>query len=634
MTNRRSTWRTPFAYRTYFGGAIAVVALLVQWFTGSAEQAGWLALRLDPAGVLFTLAAAIAGSNFAAAAVRAVRRLRLDMNFLMSAAMVGAVLIGEPFEAATLAVLFSFAELLEQFAVDRGRRSIERLVQLAPERADRIVASGSLESVPVSELRVGDRIRIRPGDKVAADGQVVAGSSSINEATITGESLPRSKQVGDKVFAGTLNADGSLDIEVSVDAVHSTLGRIVQLVREAEARRAPIERFVERFARVYTPAATIAAVLVMAVPPLLFGGAAVDWFVRGLTLLVVACPCALVIATPVTIMSALTSAARQGILIKGGEYVEALGSMRALAVDKTGTLTKGTLKVEAYLADRNEDELLSRIASVEARSEHPVARAIVRFAQERGVAMAADVADFSAVTGKGVKARVAGQPILIGAVSFGGPGPSTPPPNPAPGTALVFAQTGDGLNGWLTVRDEVRPEAADVVRTLHSLGIRPVVMLSGDAASAAKVIGWQVGIDDIRAPLLPEDKVRAVRELREAYGTVGMLGDGVNDAPAIAEASLGLAMGAAGSPATLETADVALMADDLTKLPVAIDLARRARRIMRFNIGVALGLKGLLALGAITGRVNLAVAVLLGDMGASLVVTINALRLARSNRAM
>ncbi|MGH7672471.1 MAG: heavy metal translocating P-type ATPase, partial [Gemmatimonadales bacterium] len=568
---------------------------------------------------------------FAGAGLRAVRTLRLDMNFLMSAAIVGAILIGEPFEAATLAFLFSLAELLERFAVDRGRRSIARLVELAPERADRLLPDGSVETVPVAELRPGDRVRIRPGDKVPADGRVAAGNSAVNEATITGESLPRRKALGDQVFAGTLNAEGALDVEVTADAAHSTLARIIQLVREAEARRAPIERFVQRFARVYTPVVTAGAVLVMVVPPLVVGAGGLDWFVRGLTLLVIACPCALVIATPVTVVSALTSAARHGVLIKGGEYLEALGAVRALAVDKTGTLTTGSLRVTGFhVADGTpKDVLLQRVATVEARSEHPIAQAIVRFAEERGVRPGHDLVEFTSVPGRGVRARADGHEVLVGTGTFVGPGPAMRWRGPGPGTMLVLATTSDGLEGAFAIRDEPRPEARGVVARLHALGVRPVVMLTGDAPDVAQAISAEVGVDQSRARLLPQDKVQAVRELREMHGTVAMLGDGVNDAPALAEATVGLAMGAAGSPATIETADVALMADDLTKLPYAVRLARRARRTIRFNIALALGLKLVLAIGAVMGVVSLAVAVLVGDMGGSLAVTVNALRLAR-----
>ncbi len=631
-TERGALWRTPFARRTYAAGALWAAGLVVAWLTGSPDRAGWLAIRLDLAGLLYTAAAVGGGWNFAGAGVRAVRTLKLDMNFLMSAAIVGAILIGEPFEAATLAFLFSLAELLERYAVDRGRQSIARLVELAPEQADRLRSDGSIEKVSVVELRPGDRVRIRPGDKIPADGRVVAGSSAVNEATITGESLPRQKEIGDPVFAATLNTEGALDVAVTADAAHSALARIIQLVRGAEARRAPIERFVQRFARVYTPTVTGGAILVMLVPPLVLGASGLEWFVRGLTLLVIACPCALVIATPVTVVSALTSAARHGVLIKGGEHLEALGGIRALALDKTGTLTTGSLRVTGFhVADGTPpDVLLERVATVEARSEHPIAQAIVGFVETRGIGAGAQVDAFTAVPGRGVRARLNGLEIMIGTEAFVGPDPATRWKGAEPGAMLIYVRTDDELEGVLTIQDEVRPEAQAVVARLHGLGVRPIVMLTGDGPETAQIVGRRIGVDEVRARLLPEDKVRAVQALRERHGSVAMLGDGVNDAPALAEATVGLAMGAAGSPATIETADVALMADDLTKLPYAVRLARRARRTIRFNIALALGLKLVLAVGAVLGLVSLAVAVLVGDMGGSLVVTLNALRLAHT----
>jgi Cd2+/Zn2+-exporting ATPase len=552
------------------------------------------------------------------------------MNFLMSAALVAALLIGEAFEAATLAFLFSLAELLERFAVDRGRRSLAGLLELAPDTADRLLPDGTTETVPVERLQIGERVRIRPGDRVPADGLVVSGTSSVNEATITGESLPQVKQAGDPVFAGTINVDGALDIEVTADAAHSTLARIVELIRRAQAQRAPVERFVERFARVYTPTVTALAVLVMVAPPLLAGLPPLEWFVRGVTLLVIACPCALVIATPVTVVSALTSAARNGVLIKGGEHLEALGAMRALAIDKTGTLTAGRLVVTDLQTNGGDRQhLLRMLASLEARSEHPVGEAIRRYAQAQGVPPDTAVDGFTAVPGRGVRGQVAGVELVVGTEELVGATLAAQWRRAVePGTLTAYFRAADGSQGAIMLRDEIRPTAARVVEQLHALGVRPVVMLTGDAAATAQVVGHTVGVDEVRSRLLPEDKVNAVRELRERYGSVGMLGDGVNDAPALAAATVGLAMGAAGSPATIETADVALMADDLQHLPYAVHLARRARRIVRFNIALALGTKVVLAVGAVLGLVSLAVAVLVGDMGGSLVVTINALRLA------
>ncbi|MBI4887313.1 MAG: cadmium-translocating P-type ATPase, partial [Acidobacteria bacterium] len=553
---RPSPWKTRFAQRTYAAGALLAVGGVVSLAVHAPDQAGWLAIRLDAAGLFYTLASVVGGSNFFAAGVRAARTLRLDMNFLMSIAIVGAILIGEPFEAATLAFLFSVAELLERFAVDRGRRAVARLVELAPEQADVCLADGSVQRVSVEELRIGDRVRIRPGDRIPADGRVASGRTEVNEATITGESLPRPKAVGDSVFAGTLNTEGAIDVEVSADAAHSTLARIVQLVRAAEGQRAPIEQFVTRFARIYTPIVTATAFLLMTVPALVFGADALEWFVRGLTLLVIACPCALVIATPVTVVSALTSAARHGVLIKGGEHLERLGEVRALAIDKTGTLTTGQLVVQSLAVAEGTDEmeLLRRLSAVEARSEHPIARAIVRYAEDRGLAPHAGRADeFEATPGRGVRAVVSGVQLWVGTEEF--VGVSMPASSRETNAATeVSVRTADGLQARVQIGDDLRAGAPAVVAWLHRLGVRPIVILTGDAAGPAERVQRETNADEVASRLLPADKVAAVERLRAKYGTVAMLGDGVNDAPALAAASVGIAMGAAGSPATIETA--------------------------------------------------------------------------------
>lgn len=630
-TARPSPWRTTFAKRTYVSGLIWAAGGLTNLLFGVPDAAGVLRVRLDAAGVLYLAAAVAGGLNFFGAGWRAARTVRLDMNFLMSAAIVAAILIGESFEAATLAFLFSSAELLERYAVDRGRRSIARLLELAPEYSERVKSDGSTERVPAAHLLVGDVVRVRPGDRVPADARVLHGDSAVNEATITGESLPVAKRPGDAVFAGTLNTEGALDLDVTADAQHSTLARIVQIVRTAEARKAPVEQVVERFARVYTPIVTVLAVLVMTIPPLISGASALEWFIRGITLLVIACPCALVIATPVTIVSALTSAARHGVLIKGGVHLESLGAMRALAIDKTGTLTRGTMAVIEFrgASSGDREELLSRIASLESRSEHSVARAVVEYARRENVSADRPVEAFAAAPGRGITGRVDGVGLTIGTEELVGDAVATRWGPPDPGTLRVYAVADTGSQAVIVLRDELRPESAGVISALHHAGVRPITMLTGDAAATATLVGNEVGVDQIRPRLLPEEKVFAVQELRERYGTVGMVGDGVNDAPALAEATVGIVMGGAGSPASIETADIVLMADDLTKLPYAIRLARTARRTIRFNISLAIGLKLILAVGAVGGVVSLAVAVLVGDLGGSLAVTLNALRIAR-----
>ena len=629
---RPSPWRSRFAMRTWLAGALWLAGIIAGAVTGARTEPGWLAIRVDPAGLLYLAAAVVGGVNFFGAGVRAAARLRLDMNTLMSLAIVAAILIGEPFEAATLAFLFSMAELLERYAADRSRRSIAELLRLAPERADRLRPDGSTEPVAAADLKVGDRIRVRPGDRIAADGRILAGTSAINEAAITGESVPRTKGPGAQVFSGTMNVDGALDIDVTADARHSAVARIVELVRAAEGRRAPIEYFVQRFARIYTPAVTVLAILVILIPPALSQGTQLEWFVRGITLLVIACPCALVIATPVTVVSALTSAARHGVLIKGGEHLERLGAVRALATDKTGTLTTGRLEVTEFRARpaTAETGLLGLLAAVEARSEHPIGRAIVRYAAARGVRPAGEVGEFKALPGHGLVASAGATRIAVGTADVVGTTEAAAWDPLPKGTSWVYvsASTDPPMSGVVGLRDGIRPDAARAIARLRTLGIQPIVLLTGDDADVAKQVGQEAGVDETHARLLPDEKVSRVRDLRTRYGAVAMLGDGVNDAPALAEATVGIAMGAAGSPAAIETADVALMADDLTHVPYAVQLARTARRTIRFNIALSIGLKLVLAVGAVSGLVSLAVAVLVGDLGASLVVTGNALRLA------
>lgn len=629
---RRSPWTTADAHRTYVAGGLWVLGILVVILTQAPDQAGWLRLRLDAAGLVFLAAALIGGWNFFPKGVRSARTLKLDMNFLMTVAIIGALLIGEPLEAAAIAFLFSLAELLEQSAIVRARNSIDELIRLTPEQATVVEPDGSERTVSVSELKKGWHVRVRPGEKVPIDGRVLEGESAVNEATLTGESIPVPKGVGDPVYASTFNQDGFLEVEAVTDAGDTALDRIVRLVREAQTRRSPTEEFVKKFARYYTPAVTGLAALTMLVPPLLGMGDWLTWFVRGLTLLVVACPCALVIATPVTVVSAITSAARNGVLIKGGEYLEAFGGVCAMAFDKTGTLTYGRLEVTDVvpLSSDSEEGLLRLAAVVEARSEHPIAKAIVaRVGGATGDA--ADVTDFRARPGRGVVARVDGAEVRVGTLEMfpGLPAPARMSELEREGKTVVLVGRDGSAAGLIALADALRPEAPEVLRRLRRQGIHEQVMLTGDHEWVARAIGDRLGIDRVLASLLPEEKVDAVRKLVADHRGVAMVGDGVNDAPALAASSVGIAMGGAGSPAAIETADIALMADDLHMLPYSRRISRLARRLVRFNIGLALGLKLLLAVGAVGGVVSLLVAVLVGDMGASLAVTLNAMRLAR-----
>lgn len=640
---RPSPWKSADAYRTYAAGALwalgMALSLLLREGSGDGPRLG---VRVDPIGLVFLASSLIGGWNFFPKGVRAVRRLKLDMNFLMTVAIIGALAIGEPFEAAAIATLFSFAELLEHTAVVRARNSIDALLRLAPEEAIVVGDDGTERTVPVGDLQKGQRVRVRPGDKVPIDGAVLSGRSLVNQANVTGESLPVVKESGDTVFASTLNVDGFLEIEATTDAGDTVLDHIARMVRQSQASRSSTEQFVDRFARYYTPAVTLTAVLVMFVPPLLGMGAGLTWFVRGLTLLVIACPCALVIATPVTIVSAITSGARHGVLIKGGEYVESLGATCAIAFDKTGTLTTGDLTVTDVLpfGMLMHRELLGPLAAIERRSEHPIAEAIVAHAEgELGSeSIDLEVSSFQAHAGLGVIASVGGHDWVVGTVEHlsrsgcGGLAPDALGRFEAlemEGKTVIVACRDRGVVGLVALSDTIRAEATDVLAQLRRQGVHHQALLTGDQIHAARVVGNAVGVDEIEAALKPDEKVAAIQRLHREHGGVAMLGDGVNDAPALAAATVGIAMGAAGSPATVETADIALMADDLRMLPYARRLSRTARRLVRFNITLALVLKGVLAVGAVTGVVSLMVAVLVGDLGASIAVTVNAMRLAR-----
>jgi Cd2+/Zn2+-exporting ATPase len=567
--------------------------------------------------------AAVGGWNFFPKGLRGIRARSLDMNVLMSVAIVGAILIGEFAEAAAIAFLFSLAEMLEGYSVQRAHASVEALLELAPDTA-RLERGSDEVTVDVEVLTAGDIVRMRPGDRVPADAQVVEGWSAVDQSPVTGESLPVDKGPGDELYSGTVNRDGFLRARVLRPASESALSRIVRLVEEAEMGRSRTERFVERFARIYTPAVVAAAVLVVLLPVLVLGLPFATWFERGLTLLVIACPCALVISTPVAVMSGLTAAARHGVLIKGGRHLEGMGEVRVLALDKTGTLTLGQLEVVEMVpapgGGLDEGALLALASAVERRSEHPVAHAIVEAARLRGIDDRAHVvADFRARPGVGVEALVDGRTVRIGrsAASNGGGG-----------RTLVAVEADGRQVGHIALADRPRPGAVAAVAALRAAGLY-TVMLTGDRPEAAAAVGEALGVDEIRGGLLPADKVARVRALELEHGPVAMVGDGINDAPALAAARIGIAMGAAGSDVALETADVALMGDELGGLPYLVDLSRRARRVIRQNVAAAILVKAVLAAGVPLGAVSLITAVVVGDMGVSLAVILNALRLAR-----
>jgi Cd2+/Zn2+-exporting ATPase len=568
-------------------------------------------------------------------ALAAARLLSLDINVLMLVAVAGAVALRQWSEGASVIFLFALAQLLEARAMDRARTSIRALMDLTPVEA--LVRRGGREvRVSVDDLHIGEVVVVRPGEKIPLDGRVAAGRGFINQAPVTGESLPVEKAPGDEVFAGTINGRSAIEVTVERLRADSTVARIIHLVERAQAQRAPSQTFVERFARVYTPAVLILAAIVAVVPPLAGAGAWSTWIYRALVLLVISCPCALVISTPVSVVSALSAAARKGVLIKGGAHLERLATVQCVAFDKTGTLTRGTLKVVDVqpVGDASADDLLRLAASIESRSEHPIGRAILTHAELACIPLDR-VTAFESLPGLGAQALVGDAAVVLGSHRLleergvcSDALHATLEQQPQDGRTTVLVADGERALGIIAVADEIRESAADAVRLLRAQGIRHVALLTGDQPAAAEALANAVGVDQVRAGLMPDDKVREVADLRRRFGALAMVGDGVNDAPALAAADVGIAMGVAGTDAALETADVALMSDELLRLPYALRLSRAALRNIRANIAFSIALKAAFLVMAIFGVATLWMAVV-ADSGASLVVIANALRLLR-----
>lgn len=581
------------------------------------------------------ISAVLSGSWFILPkAWHALRRARPDMNLLMTVAVTGAIGIGEYFEAATVAFLFALSLTLEAWSVGRARRAVAALMALSPPRATVRLPDGREESVAADAVAVGSTLIVKPGEKFPLDGRITKGETTANQAPITGESRPVSKTVGDEVFAGTINEDGAVEIVTTKVAADTTLARIARMVGDAQAKRAPSEQWVETFARYYTPAVMLLAILVAVLPPMLFGGAFAYWFYQALVLLVIACPCALVISTPVSIVAALASAARHGVLIKGGLHVETPSRLKAIALDKTGTLTEGRPQVQQVvpLSGHDERELLEIASAIEQRSEHPLARAIVRYAEERNQ-RPPPVDDYQTLKGKGATARLNGTPVWIGSHRLlEERAQETPEMHAqlealsAAGASIVVVGNDDHVCGFIAIGDRVRDAAPQTVAELRAVGIEHVIMLTGDNQGTASAVAAATGVDEVRAELLPEQKVTAIEELVARYDAVAMVGDGVNDAPALARSTLGIAMGAAGTDAALETADVALMSDDLSRLPWLIRHSRRTLAVIRQNIVAAIAVKAVFILLTLAGHASLWAAIV-ADTGMSLVVVFNALRL-------
>jgi len=621
---------TPEPAKPWWPLALAGVAALASEASHWAAAPTWVAAALAVAAVL------LSGISTYKKGWIAITNGNLNINALMSIAVTGALILGQWPEAAMVMVLFTVAELIEAKSLDRARNAIKGLLQLAPELATVQQADGTWQEVPAKAVELKTRVRIKPGERIALDGQIVSGRSSVNQAPITGESLPVEKAEGDPVFAGTINESGSFEYEVTATTGNSTLARIIHAVEEAQGARAPTQRFVDKFAQVYTPIVFAIAVAVAVLPPLLMGGTWFDWVYKALVLLVIACPCALVISTPVTIVSGLAAAARQGILIKGGVYLEEGRKLHWLALDKTGTITHGKpAQTDFVLLNGSTDaEVRSLAASLASRSDHPVSRAVADAAARDAVPLR-NVDNFEALLGRGTQGSLDGQRYVLGnhrlihelglcsddlearlsALEKQGK------------TVILLAKAEGEVMGLFAVADTVKDSSREAIAELHALGIK-TIMLTGDNVHTAKAIAGQVGIDEARGDLLPEDKLKVIESKLTQDSTVGMVGDGINDAPALARASIGFAMGAAGTGTAIETADVALMDDDLRKLPRFVRLSRQTHALLVQNIVLALGIKAVFLILTLTGLGTMWMAVF-ADVGASLLVVANGLRLVR-----
>ncbi|WP_110514986.1 heavy metal translocating P-type ATPase [Herpetosiphon llansteffanensis] len=606
--------------------AICLLATGLGWVAGSfASVPTWIPW------VLYVLAFASGGWFPLGNAWESLRQREFDVNFLMIVAAIGAAAVGQPREGAILMFLFALSNTLETYAMGRTHRAVNALLEMAPDQATRIAADGTQAVVAVADLTLGDRVLVRPGERIPVDGIVRIGASSINEAAITGESLPVDKAAGSKVFAGTLNTTGALTIEVTVAVGDTTLARIIETVAEARSQKAKAQDFTDRVIGQYYAYAVVAMTLLAIAIPLLF----LDWdlkttLYRAMALMVVASPCALVISIPAAMLSAMANAARHGMLFKGGRYLEAAAKIKVVALDKTGTLTTGQLSVTQTLdlGQYPTEHWLKAAAAVEAFSEHPLAKAIVNYAEQHNISVPTAV-DFQSITGMGAQADVHGQLVQVGRPRLWGELVQAQAANlEAEGATVIGVGTTEQVWGLIALADTVRPESKQAIAALHAAGVKRVVLLTGDNRAVAQHVASQLGIDDVRAELLPGDKARMIEELQQTYGPVAMVGDGVNDAPALAKAELGVAMGVAGTDVALQSADVLLLSDDLLKLAEALRLGRRAQRIVWQNIAFAGGVIAVLLVSALFGNIALPLGVI-GHEGSTLLVVANGLRLLR-----
>ncbi|MBR9678305.1 MAG: cadmium-translocating P-type ATPase [Nanoarchaeota archaeon] len=620
---KKSFWKQKDVKIILAAGLILSIGLYLEFLT---EQ------RLV-AQVLFFVVVIIAGRDIIKKGFFSLVKKRLNINFLITLAAIGAFLIGHGEEGAAVIFLFFIAEFLESYAAERARRSVASLLELAPETA--VVKRHNKElRIHAHEVKVGDIMVVKPGDKIALDGAVTKGCSSVNQSSITGESMPAPKTKGDDVFAGTTNEDGFLEIRVTKKSDETTLSKIVKLVKEAQKNKSKTEVFIDKFARYYTPTVIILAFLIMIIPSLVFGLPFSEWFYKALVLLVISCPCALAMSTPVSMVSGLTSAAKNGVLIKGGDHVEEIRNAKVIVFDKTGTLTEGGPEVTDIIALNKypEEELLRVAASLESKSRHPLAKAILRSAEKKGV-KPKKVSEFKSFAGKGLKGRIGGRLFYIGNKNFF-EGKDIEFPEglvktlESRGKTLVLVGNRKRVIGVISLMDKIRSVSFTTIKELKNRGIR-TVMLTGDNNNVARAIATKLDIDEYYAELLPEDKVKIIDKLLKKHEHVVMIGDGVNDAPALAKAHVGIAMGTIGSDVAIEAADIALMQDDLSKIIYLLDLSKKTMRVVKQNVAISILIKSSFAILAFPGIITLWMAVAVGDMGLSLTVILNALRIGR-----
>jgi Zn2+/Cd2+-exporting ATPase len=600
----------------------------------------WLKIEGVFDEVFFFSSILLGGSLVFPKAYGSIRRKTLDMNVLMTIAVIGAVAIGEHSEASAVVFLFSLSELLESLSVQRARRAIQELLKITPQKANLVKTDGTTEEVNIEALQISQTIRVRSGESIPTDGVVTKGTSSVNQAPLTGESIPVVKTIGEVVFAGTINQEGSLEIKVTKLFSDTKISQVIKLVEEAQSQRAVSQKFVDRFAEIYTPTVLVLAILTFLIPSLFFGGGWHDWLYKALVLLVIACPCALVISTPVSIVSSLTALAKKGVLVKGGAILEVLGKVKALAVDKTGTLTEGKPGVQKIirLNSHTEDQVLEIAASLEAHSTHPLAQAILKFAEDKKISLKT-ISEFTNVSGRGVEAVIDGHKYLLGNHRFvhdmgicSEELEKTLQDLEAQSLSVVVVghEPHDNCKGEvigvIALGDNLREGIKATLLQIKNAGVEKIIMLSGDNQKTASAVGAGVGIEDAFGDLLPENKVEHIEKLKSQYGVVAMIGDGINDAPAMAKSSVGIAMGFVGSDTAIETADVTLMTDDLQQVATAVKAGRRTLKIIQFNIAFALITKAIFLVLTFAGFSNLWLAVA-ADTGAALLVIMNSLRL-------